>query len=365
MKLRWLLLASHVPPGGARGGMVRYTVELAGALAARADVELHVLANAGAVDYWSDVVPRDAVHPVGRVPVGTVPVAVVSLLERVGMGSQAFRTDFDVVQGTKHLVPRRSSATRVLTVHDVLPLDRPWDFGRAKRALLPGPYLASTRDADALLCISEATKDRLLSYVPEVADRVHLVPLANTSAGLGDVEPAPVPELEDAPFALVVGDASPRKNLPLVVDAWPAVRAAVPDARLAVVGPPAWGTSAISSGGVDPGVLLLGRIDDGALRWCYEQATVVLCPSLLEGFGLPSVEGLMAGTPVITSEDPALCEASGTLAQHVHSLDTDGWVRAIVAAFADPHRASSPPVRTWADLAEDTVRAANAARGPR
>lgn len=360
MTLRWLLLASHVPAGAARGGMVRYTVELAHGLAAHPDVELHVLANAQAVDYWAALVGPDRTHAIGAVPVGSVPVAAVSLLERYGIGSRAFRESFDVVQGTKHLVPRSTSAVRVLTVHDLLPLDRPGDFGLAKRVLLPGPYLASARDADVLVCISEATRDRLLSYVPEVAARARVVPLANTSAGLSDVTPQPVAELA-GPFALVVGDPSRRKNLPLVVDAWPAVRERVPEARLAVVGPPGWGQASVSSGGVDPGVLMLGRVDDEALRWCYEQATVVLCPSLLEGFGLPSVEGLMAGTPVITSEDPALCEASGDHAEHVHSLDRVGWVRAIVAAFTQPRRVDPPPVRTWEDVAEDTVRAARSA----
>ena len=132
--LRWLLMASHVPPGGALGGMVRYTVELARALVARPDVELSVLCAAEAVDYWAaEVGDVRRAYPLARVP-----VPAQGWLERQGRGSEAFRQNFDVIQGTKHLLPRRTTATTVLTVHDLLPLDRPGDFGRLKRALLPG-----------------------------------------------------------------------------------------------------------------------------------------------------------------------------------------------------------------------------------
>lgn len=353
MSLRWLLLASHVPPGGALGGMVRYTVEMARALAARPDVELEVLSGPEATDFWAqELGDPNRVHAIAGVP-----VPAQAWLERQGRGSSAFGQDFDVIQGTKHILPKNVSGTGLLTVHDLLPLDRPGDFGMLKRMFLPGPYLASAAEADVLVCISEATRDRLLSYVPEVADRTRLIPLANESEGLSEAAPQPIAELEGAPFALVVGDSSPRKNLPLVVNAWSQVRTRVPDARLAVVGPPSWGESQVGSGGLDPGVRMLGRIDDEALRWAYANAHVVLCPSLLEGFGLPSVEGLRAGTPVITSDDPALCEASGAAAQHVSSLEPQQWVDAIVAALQVRGSAQPPPVRTWQQVAAETVKA--------
>ena len=179
-------------------------------LVARPDVELSVLCAAEAVDYWAAEVGDDA----AGVSIGSRSGAGSGLVGRQGRGSEAFRQNFDVIQGTKHLLPRRTTATTVLTVHDLLPLDRPGDFGRLKRALLPGPYLASAAEADVLVCISAATRDRLLSYVPQVADRTSVIPLANESAGLGAAEPRAIAELRNKPFALVVGDSSPRKNLP-------------------------------------------------------------------------------------------------------------------------------------------------------
>lgn len=359
MTLRWLLIASHVPPGGALGGMVRYTVEMAAALSARPDVELHVLCDKAATDYWvAQLGDADLVHPLAGVP-----TPAQAFMERRGIGSAAFKQRFDVIQGTKHIIPKGTGAIGVLTVHDLLALDRPGDFSAVKGALLPGPYLRSVAEADVLVCISEATRDRLLSYVPQASQRAHVIPQANESAGLGLADPRPVAELTGGPFALVVGDSSRRKNLPLVVDAWPAVREQVPDARLAVVGPPPVGPgSRIGAEPLDPGVLPLGRVDDAVLRWAYANAHVVLCPSLLEGFGLPSVEGLRAGTPVITSEDPALCEASGIAAKHVSSLAPEQWVAAIVEALQVRGAASPPPTRTWEHVAAETVAAVEAVR---
>lgn len=356
-RLRWLVLATHVPPGGALGGVVRYTTELVAALGRRDDVALHVLAASPAVATLQQIAgPRAVVH-VAR----PLPTAVASLCERY----LPLRGHFDVVQGVKHLVPRRSGALTVLTVHDTTLLDRPHDFGPAKRLLLPGPYRASLRQADVLLHVSRATAGRAAVHVASAPARSAVVPLA-TAPSLLTATAEPVPALAQRRFALVVGDASPRKNLGVVVDAWPQVLAAVPDAVLAVAGPPSWGRTEqgqryrglVASGTVLP----LGRLSDAQLRWAYEHARLTLCPSLVEGFGLPVVEALDLGSPVAISCDAALVEAAGGRAAAVlPAADVDGWVAAAVAAFTAPVAAHRPAVpsrpRTWDDVAEETVAA--------
>jgi glycosyltransferase involved in cell wall biosynthesis len=363
--LRWLLLATHVPASGAGGGMVRYAVELGRALARRADIELHLLARPDAVGSLGAVlgIPDPQVH---ELPGG---VLGASLRQRAGRGAPVFGSldEFDVVHGTKHLVPSRSRGARLLTVHDLLPLDRPGDFGRAKRLLLPRSYLASIRAADALVCVSAATRDRLVARVPEVRDRAVVVPLA-LSTGLSAATPTPVAALARRPFALVVGDASPRKNLRFLTRLWPAVRARRPDLVLAVAGPAGWGVddglreldALVATGAA----LRLGLVGDAALRWAYEHAAVVLCPSRLEGFGLPALEAVTFGAPLVRSPDPALAEAAhgaGTVA----ALDDPlGWVEAIDDAMR-AGRVAEPPVgtaRSWDDVAVATVAAARAAR---
>ena len=353
--MRWLMIATHVPPGGSRGGMVRYAVETAKALAERDDIELGVLADAHATDFWSRAMPT-GVEVLG---LRGLPVVGHAPIERMGVGWPRVSAPFDVIHGTKHILPSRMAGfahrdtLRVLTVHDFLPLDRPGDFGPAKQVLLPGPYLRSIADSDHIFCISHATRDRLLAYAPDSVARSHVVPLA-WGGSLLQARPEPVPALIGRRFALVVGDSSPRKNLPLVLNGMPDVRKRVPDAHLAVVGPPSWGPQSLD-GSSDPGVLMLGHLSDEQLAWCYRHAVVALCPSLLEGFGLPAAEALALGTPVITSEDPALCEVTGGASRHIWSRDPRMWIEAIVEAFDKEQRTAPKRARSWADVVADMV----------
>ena len=352
--LRWQLLASHVPATGDGGGMVRYAVEMAAALERRRDVELSVLVAAGSADFFAGVVAPGRVRALPNLP-----TLGRSVVERFA-GAKRWGGPYDVVHGTKHLVPRRSPAIRVLTVHDMLLLDRPRDFGLVKRATLRRPYLASLTDADALICVSEATRTRLIGRIPSRRAFSSVVPLA-VSSGLTDAAPQCVPSLAGRVFALAVGDASYRKNLSLLVDSWDEVSKQIPDAVLAMAGPPSW-AGADFGGSFDRlrasgRVVVLGRISDQELRWCYERAAVALCPSLVEGFGLPAVEALAFRAPLITSTDAALVEASGDLALHLPGDRPDLWVKAIVAAMA-PGREPGPvySARTWDQVAEETVR---------
>lgn len=336
--------------------MVRYVVELGRALARRPDIELHLLVRPEAVaDLGAAIgVGDDRVHP--------LPGRAVTASVRLRLGVGMVDVDrFDVIHGTKHLIPHRSRALRLLTVHDLLPLDRPADFGLAKRTLLPHQYLASLGDADALVCVSEATRARLVARRPELAGRATVVPLALSDA-LIDAVSAPIHILAGRRFALVVGDTSPRKNLRFLTQLWPAVQRRVPGLVLAVAGPAGWGVDdglaeldQLIEGG---GGVRLGHVRDTELKWAYEHAAVVLCPSRLEGFGLPALEAVTFGAPLVTSPDPALGEASGGHARVAALDDPLGWVEAV----ADCARVGRLPAeraapRRWDHVAADTVAA--------
>ena len=355
--LQWLVVATGVPPGGSLGGVVRYTTELMRALAVRDDVVLSALATRAAADTVSELIGS-----AGRVyPVPGTSVPVLSVRERYGR-LPGPAGSFDVVQGVKHLVPRRAGPFRVLTVHDLLLLDRPADFGLAKRRLLPGAYRRSLVDADLLLCVSEATRQRVRAHLPRAAPRAEVVRLATSSTLLAAV-PQPLPALLGRPFALVVGDSSQRKNLATVVAAWEQVRAAHPEAVLAMAGPPEWGRTDVGPTFdrlVAEGALVhLGQVSDAELRWAYEQAQVVLCPSLAEGFGLPAAEALDFGAPVLISTDPALREVcAGRELASLAAQDVAAWAQACLAVFASPApRAIVAVTRSWDDVAAETVAA--------
>ncbi|NEK94485.1 glycosyltransferase family 4 protein [Modestobacter muralis] len=351
-------MAGHVPPDGRGGGIVRYTVELARALGRREDVELHLLTSPAAAGPLAELAGGS--HRI--VPLPAVPDALVPALERFALGRR-LGSRFDVVHGTKHLLPRGVAARTVLTVHDLLLFDRPEDFPLPKRTLLGRPYAGSLRQADTLLCVSAATRDRLVRWDSALAERTVVAPLTTSPQLLGS-EPVPVPALAGRPFALVVGDASARKNVAVAVSALARVVRHRPDAVLALVGPPAWGVEAY---GPDHAALLasgnvvqLTGVDDGTLRWCYENCAVVLAPSLVEGFGLPAVEALDLGAPLVTSLDPALVEVSGDRAEHLPADDVTAWAGAALRHLDHPAADRPDPTRhrrTWDDVAAETVAA--------
>jgi glycosyltransferase involved in cell wall biosynthesis len=355
---RWLLMAGHVPPSTHGGGIVRYTVELAQALHRRDDVDLHLLASPAAGPALADLVGG----PDRILFLPPVPGAALPACERWGLG-RWLSSRFDVVHGTKHLLPRGVTAHTALTVHDMLLFDRPGDFRLDKRVLLRQPYGASLRQAGTLLCVSAATRARLTERMPEIAPRAAVVPLA-TSSRLMAAQPVPLGAVAGRRFALVVGDPGPRKNLAMVFEAWLGVVAQCSDAVLVHVGPPAWGRASYgpaharlrSSGHLVQPV----GVDDGTLRWCYEQAAVVLAPSRVEGFGLPAVEALDLGARLVTSLDPALVEVTGDRAEHLPADDGAAWTRTALRHLSGdpaPTPASGRRVRTWDDVAEETVRA--------
>jgi glycosyltransferase involved in cell wall biosynthesis len=354
--MRWLIIATHVPPTGTGGGIVRYTVELSRALNQHSEVDLHVLTRPRSQPFFAALLGHT-----GRVSVSArpVPSALSHFVDRFALGTPR-RQEWDVVQGCKHLLPSRASGRRVLTVHDMLILDRPADFTLQKRALLPRPYLASIREADSLLCVSGATRDRLLHYAPEVAAKTQVIHLAS-SATLRTVRAEVVPQLVGRQFGLVVGDASPRKNLPLIVESWHEVQSRSPGAVLAVVGSTRWPAREPRPHAIEgsrESIVALGYLRESELRWCYENAAVVLCPSIQEGFGLPAVEAVEFGARVVTSTDPALLEVTGDRAIHLPTQDGRLWVEAIVGALkagARDQPLRSP--RTWDDVAAETVMA--------
>jgi glycosyltransferase involved in cell wall biosynthesis len=230
----------------------------------------------------------------------------------------------------------RPPVPQVTVVHDLLPLLYPDEYPRQQhyfRKFVP----AVLRHSRAVIVISESTRRDLFRFYPEVhPDRVHVV-LSGYDARCFPGESAPRPVAQ--PYALYVGNVLPHKNLPRLLEAFAIAARQVP-ARLVIRGS---GRSIhvrplrarIAELGLGPLIEWESYASAEALAELYQHASVLLLPSLHEGFGLTALEAMACGTPVVTSNTSSLPEVVGDAALLVDPLDTEALARAIVRVFTD------------------------------
>jgi glycosyltransferase involved in cell wall biosynthesis len=346
---------------GRPGGIGRYTTELIAALGKRDDVRL-VVAAPPSTETLVHRLTGDRLDAFLAVPDhGQLPIA---LWERYVSGARFERAGAQVVHGTKHLLPRTSLPT-VLMVHDIMTITRAHESSRAKRLLLPRQFRAALEQAAFLVAASAATRDRIIRLDPAWEAKTVVV-LNGLSRDLVNVPAVPVPGLGGARFALVVGDLAPRKNVDLLLDVWERIAVDAPGFRLVVLGhegPHSERTTARLRSLEARGLARwLHGASDASLRWCYEHATVVLFPSLEEGFGFPVLEALTFDAPVLASTDPAIVETAAGRAgvTHLDPHDTEAWRAAIVRAAGVPREPIRDPrlppgAPTWDENAAQLV----------
>ncbi len=331
------------------GGIGRYVREVLAALGARSDVRLNVLA------------PRSAVATVERLGGDVLDAVTVpprddqislALWSRYRSGSAFEAWNADVVIGTKHLLPRTATPT-VLVVHDMLTITRARENALPKRLLLPRQYRNSLTDATALVAVSAATRTRLAEIGPAWNAKCSVIPNGMSPHLLDATPTAPAALTPEAgPFALVVGDLSPRKNLGLLTRLWSEAPPA--DLRLVVVGPDSGGDHRARTQLLEleraGRAIWIRDADDSVLRWCYEQARIVLFPTFEEGFGLPLLEALAFHAPVLASTDRALREVADGDPSVIHLDPTDGsgWRNAIAAVPTGGRATRTPSLPTGA-----------------
>lgn len=145
-------------------------------------------------------------------------------------------------------------------------------------------------------------------------------------------EPELVEELVDSHFVMYVGRPLPHKNLDRLVEAFALAKQQVPDLKLVLVGKTDTLYKRLErkiKARHIPDVIFTGFVSEGQLRWLYEHAAVYAFPSLSEGFGLPSLEAMLHGCPVVSSDATCLPEVNGDAVEYFDPLDTEDMARAI------------------------------------
>jgi len=235
-----------------------------------------------------------------------------------------------------YFVPVNPGCPCVLTLHDVWPLRLPGGLKFWPRTLY---QLALARAAHARFVVtaSEFSKHEIeeLSALGPEQLRVVRLGIPSSRARRSPRRPAALP---DGAFALVVGINKPHKNLVTLAAAWNRFEGAAP-LRLVAAGPedprhP--GLGQLIDRRAAGGVTSLGRMGEDELEWLYRNATVVLFPTMYEGFGLPMVEAFAHGVPVVASDIPTLREVGEGVARFVEPLDSASWAREVRALALDP-----------------------------
>jgi glycosyltransferase involved in cell wall biosynthesis len=235
-------------------------------------------------------------------------------------------TGAQIFHGTNFEVPYLGTTPAILTIHDLSPwLDPAWHAG-ADRVRRRTPWLIRLKRARIILTVSEAIRREVLNRFQVPPDRVRAIPLAASD----NFHPAKADFSHKKPYFLFIGTLEPRKNLPALVEAWRAVHAQT-GADLLIAGRTRADFVPILPA---EGIQLLGEVSDEELPRLLAGALAFVYPTLYEGFGLPVLEAMQCGCPVITSRDPAIAETSGGAAIYTESIKE--LSAAMVALAANP-----------------------------
>ncbi len=226
----------------------------------------------------------------------------------------------DVIFGPNYFLPRRfrlARGSRVVTVHDLGFRTVPWTLQEETLSELTGKLEHSIFEAGRIITVSQAIKDELAAYGYAEPARVQVV--HHGPGHLSEITEGTPPAATPDKFALHVGTLEPRKNILMLLEAWRHLRLrSVPVPDLVFVGRFGWKAeairSAIATAQREGWAHHLGYVSEGELAALYRRASVVVFPSLYEGFGLPAVEAFWAGTPLVCSDIAALHEVAGAAA---------------------------------------------------
>jgi glycosyltransferase involved in cell wall biosynthesis len=336
------------------GGVHRYTLELARALAGRFPED----------EYW--LLSDQPFSLPGEVPrnlhLGDRPRnAIARKWWLWGLQQEMARRNVDLFHGTDFSIPYLPFRPSVMTVHDLSPwMDPSWQpqAGRIRRRT---PLLFRAGLATMVITPSATVRRAAIERFHLAPDRVVAVPLAASERFHCVAVPKPA-----VPYFLFVGTLEPRKNVDRLIDAWREVRKThAVDLVLA-------GRARADFRRIDPepGLRLAGPVPEGDLPALYSGALAAVYPSLYEGFGLPVLEAMQCGAIVVASRDPAILEVTGEAAVHVEATDTRALVAALSAIAAAPEKFLDLRERalrragefSWQRTAEQTREVYDAAR---
>jgi glycosyltransferase involved in cell wall biosynthesis len=317
------------------GGAGYYTMALAQGLAGRDDVELSLVARRGDEARWRALAAGAAVR-------GTVPASRPGRLvfEQLWLGSVLRSAGVELHHGPHYTMPARSPVPCAVTIHDCTFFDHPEWHLRSKAAFFRRAIRRAARHAAVLICVSRVTEDRLRALC-DVRAPVVVAPHGVDHRRFTPREPAEGADRAvltalgvpvDRPVVAYVGTLEPRKGVVPLIAAFDEVARRHPDAVLVLGGQTGWGMAeterSLAAARHPERIVRTGYLPDPAVPALLRQAAAVAYPALEEGFGLPALEALACGAPLVTTAGTAMAE----LARGAALLVPPGDVAALATA---------------------------------
>jgi glycosyltransferase involved in cell wall biosynthesis len=256
-------------------------------------------------------------------------------------GRAARRAGAGLLHGVHYELPLRAGLPQVVTVHDLTLLTHPEWHEASKVRYFGWALRRAVAAATRVLCVSATTAADLSERLQIPAHRVDVTPLGTELQPASEERVADLRRRRglDGPYVLGLGTVEPRKDLPTLVRAFAALAGELPH-RLVLAGLPGWGAGeldeAVAASGVADRILVPGYVPEADKAALLTGADVFAYPSRYEGFGLPVLEAMACGTPVVTTTGGSLPEVAGDAATLIEPGDADALAAALAKLAADP-----------------------------
>jgi glycosyltransferase involved in cell wall biosynthesis len=336
-----------------RAGIGRYTRGIVGALAEQDTEHTFVLVVAGngaeatALRGTNDEVGLGANFRVRRLPMSNRLWTIVWHRWRLPLPVDLLVGSIDVFHSPDYVLPPVRRGRKVVTVHDLSFLRYPEGAEPGLRQYLSAAVPRSAREADLVLADSENTRRDVVELLGISAERVEVVYPGVDQQFTVVQETEALEEVKrtyglSLPFILTVGTLEPRKNLIALLEAYTVLQERRGfDHKLVVAGGKGWLYEGIFQRvkelSLTQDVVFLGFVSEEHLPALYSLADVLVFPSIYEGFGLPPLEAMACGTPVVTSDSSSLPEVVGDAGLMVAPDDHQALAEAIVRVIEDAH----------------------------
>lgn len=293
-------------------------------------------------------------------------------------------SDFDIYHATFYPIPDEvnqiKNIKKVLTIYDLIPIKYP-EYCQKSVVALVKDILKSIDKETWITCISQSTKDDLCDFLDINPDKVFVTPLAASNKFYRCTASDKIISVKEklgitaCSYVLSLATLEPRKNIITTIKSFCRLMQEnkLPDTVLVLVGTKGWDFDGIfdeiESSTARNKVIVTGYVNDDDLAPLYSGATVFVYPSFYEGFGLPPLEAMQCGTPVITSNTSSLPEVVGDAGVMLDPLDIDGICDAIYRIFSSKKKyrqmseASILQAKTfsWEKCADQTIEVYRAA----